>query len=420
MSKRILEKISSTESLHTAWKNLDKHNKSSHGLSKETIEDFAKNIDERISSISASLLKGTYFLSQNRGVLIPKTNGGFRPLQIPEISDRLVLKSIAIELEEIFKPIISKSDGYSFAYQQKLGIKDAILQITEHYKNGYIYSLEADLINFFGTVNKDELLNNFILPNLPDDSINKLLTRALNQKIGGIEKFDDEQKSYFENIDKGIPQGNPLSPLFSNIYLAPFDAYLIEKDYKLVRYADDFVILCKTKEDCIQAYADCCEILKSLKLEIHSLEEGKKTKILKIEEDLLTFLSVTFNGKEIYPSIENFERIKSRIREICNGKIKHSILTLLKKNVNLQDGWISAFIFTDLNRYSEELDFFIDRQLFLALRKYDWKFSDKTLGKLPKKYSQPNESRNCLSESQRLNSGIPFSKKLIEQKRTIA
>ncbi len=419
MPKKLLEKISSIESLKTAWDNLDKHNKSSHGLSKETIEDFGKNIDERISSISASLLKETYFFSQNRGVLIPKTNGKFRPLQVPEISDRLVLKSIAIELEEVFKSVINKSDGYSFAYQKKLGIKDAILKITEHYKNGYKYSLEADLINFFGKVNKEDLLNNYILPKLPDDSINKLLTKALSQKVGGLEKFDNEKKSYFENVDKGIPQGNPLSPLFSNIYLSPFDIYLIERDYKLVRYADDFVILCKTKEECKKAYADCFEILKTIKLEIHSLEDGEKTKILKIEDDFLTFLSVTFDGKEIYPSIENFDRIKSKIREICNGKINYSILTLLKKIVNVQDGWISAFIFTNLYKYSDELDFFIDRQLFLALRKYDWKFSDKTLGKLPKKYSQPNESRDCLSESQRLNSGIPFSKKLIEQKKAI-
>lgn len=419
MSKKLLEKISSIESLKAAWDNLDKQNKSSHGLSKETIEDFGKNIDERISSISASLQKGTYFFSQNRGVLIPKTNGKFRPLQVPEISDRLVLKSIAIELEEVFKSVINKSDGYSFAYQKKLGIKDAILKITEHYNNGYIFSLEADLINFFGKVNKEDLLNNYIFPKLPDDSINKLLKKALNQKVGGLEKFDDEKKSYFENVDKGIPQGNPLSPLFSNIYLSPFDIYLIERDYKLVRYADDFVILCKTREECEKAYEDCCEILKTIKLEIHSLQEGKKTKILKIEEDYLTFLSVTFDGKEIYPSIENFDRIKSKIREICNGKINYSILTLLKKIVNVQDGWISAFIFTNLYKYSEELDFFINRQLFLALRKYDWRFSDKTLGKLPRKYSQLRESRDCISESQRLNSGIPFSSKLIEQKKTI-
>ena len=214
MQKKILEKISSIESLKIAWENLDKHNKSSHGLSKETIEDFGKNIEDRISSISASLLKGNYFFSQNRGVLIPKSNGKFRPLQVPEITDRLVLKSIAIELEEIFKSVIAKSDGFSFAYQKKIGIKDAILKIVEHYNNGYIYSLEADLINFFGMVNKEDLLNNNIFPKLPDDSINKLLTKALNQTVGGLEKFDNEKKSYFDKVDKGIPQGNPLSPLF--------------------------------------------------------------------------------------------------------------------------------------------------------------------------------------------------------------
>lgn len=419
MSKKLLEKISSQESLKKAWENLDKHNKSSHGLSGETIEDFEKNLVDKISSISSNLKKNTYLFSQNRAVLIPKSNGKFRPLQIPEVSDRLVLKSIAIEMEEIFKPIIDKSNGYSFAYQKNIGIKDAIYKIIEHYKNGYVYSLEADLINFFGMVNKEDLLNKNILPNLPDDSINKLLEKALNQKLGGLEKFNNELKANFKNVENGIPQGNPLSPLFSNIYLSPFDTYLIERDYKLVRYADDFVILCKTKEECEKAYEDCCEILKKLKLDIHSLEEGKKTKILKIDIDFLTFLSVTFDGNEIYPSKENFERLKSKIRDICNGKINHSVLVLLKKIANVQDGWISAFIYTNLDKYSEEFDYFIDRQLFLALRKYDWKFSDKTLGKLPKKYALQNESRDCLSEIQRLNSGVPYSTKLIEEKKTV-
>lgn len=417
MSKTLLEKISSVESLKKAWDNLDKTNKSSHGISRETIADFEKNKDDKITSISSYLSKGKYFFSPNRAVLIPKSNGKFRPLQIPEVSDRVVLKSIAIELEEIFKPVIEKSDGFSFAYQKDIGVKDAIFKIIEHYNNGYVYSLEADLINFFGMVNKEDLLTKYIYPNLQDDSINKLLQKALNQKLEGLEKFDNEKKSNFDNVEKGIPQGNPLSPLFSNIYLAPFDSFLIAKDYKLVRYADDFVILCKTKEECEDAYRDCCKILKELKLDIHSLEEGKKTKILKIDVDFLTFLSVTFDGKEIYPSLANFERLKSKIRDFCNGEAHHTVFSLLKKIINVQDGWISAFIYTNLDKYSKELDCFLDRQVFLALRKFDWKFSDKTLGKLPIKYSQPGQSRDCLSTSQRLNSGIPFSVKLIEDKK---
>ena len=265
MSKTLLEKISSVESLKKAWDNLDKTNKSSHGISGETIEDFEKNKDDKITSISSLLLKGRYFLSPNRAVLIPKNKGKFRPLQIPEVSDRMVLKAIAIELEEIFKPVIEKSDGFSFAYQKGIGTREAIFKIIEHYKNGYIYSLEADLINFFGKVNKEDLLNNYIYPKLQDNSINKLLDKALNQELGGLDDFDVEKRSYFKDVDKGIPQGSPLSPLFSNIFLSPFDQFLIERDYKLVRYADDFVILCKTKEECGAAYVDCCKILKELK-----------------------------------------------------------------------------------------------------------------------------------------------------------
>lgn len=416
MSKTLLEKISSVESLKKAWDNLDKTNKSSYGLSGETIEDFEKNKDDKITSISALLLKGKYFFSPNRAVLIPKNNGKFRPLQIPEISDRVVLKSIAIELEEVFKALLEKSNGFSFAYQKGLGTKDAIFKIIEHYKNGYIYSLEADLINFFGKVNKEDLLNNYIYPKLQDNSINKLLDKALNQELGGLDDFDVEKRSYFKDVDKGIPQGSPLSPLFSNIFLSPFDQFLIERDYKLVRYADDFVILCKTKEECGEAYVDCCKILKELKLDIHSLEEGEKTKILKIDVDFLTFLSVTFDGKQIYPSLANFDRLRSKIRDVCNGKVDYTVFSLLKKIINIHDGWISSFIYTNLYKYSDELDCYINRQLFLALSKYGWKFTKASLGELPKKYRHTNKSKDCLSKEQRLNSGIPFSSKLIRDK----
>ncbi|KRD11792.1 hypothetical protein ASE21_08845 [Flavobacterium sp. Root901] len=416
MSKTLLEKISSVESLKKAWDNLDKTNKSSHGFSGETIEDFEKNKDDKIASISSLLLKGKYFFSANRAVLIPKNNGKFRPLQIPEVSDRIVLKVIAIELENLFKNVIEKSNGYSFAYQKKLGTKDAIFKIIEHYRNGYVYSLEADLINFFGTVNKEDLLSNFIYPKLQDESINKLLEKALNQELKGLEDFSDEEKSNFKDVHKGIPQGNPLSPLLSNIFLSPFDQFLVKKDYKLVRYADDFVILCKTKEQCEQAYLDCCEILKELKLDIHSLEEGEKTKIIKIDVESLTFLSVTFDGVDIYPSLANFERLKSKIRDACNGKVNHTVFSLLKKIINMQDGWISSFIYTNLYKYSEELDYYIDRQLFLALNKLGWRFNKASLVKLPKKFRHKNESNVCVSREQRLSSGITLSTKLIRDK----
>lgn len=417
MSKTILEKIASKENLIFAWSKLDKHNKASHGLSGQSIQDFQDNLEDKILSISKQLLSKTYIFSKNRAVLIPKSNGKLRPLQVPEISDRLVLKAIAIELEEQVKDIIDKSTGVSFAYQKRLGIKDAFLTIISHYDQGCKFTLEADLINFFGEVNKEDLLNNIVLPKLTDSSLNELITSALNQQVGGLEKFSNEQKSYFNDINRGIPQGNPLSPLLSNIYLSPFDLYMKSKGFRVVRYADDFVVLCKSKDECVKAHKACEKILMDLKLKIHELGEHGKTRILDIDKDSLTFLSITFNGKIFFPSTENYERLKSKIRDICNGKVQYNLLTLLKKLNNTFDGWISAFYFTHMEIYNPDIDYFINRQLLLCLSKHHWKFTPKSIGKLPAKFRQKGESSDCLSASQRRFSGIPIYMETVNEKR---
>ena len=374
-------------------------------------------MEDKISSISKKLRASTYKFSQNRAVLTPKSNGKFRPLQVPTISDRLVLKSIAIELEDQFFKTIDKSTGLSFAYQKQLGVKNATEKIKEHYGNGNNVVLEADLKNFFGEVNKEKLLSTQIFPKLPDNSLNELITSALNQEIGGLDKIKQHQKKEFEGLNTGIPQGNPLSPLLSNIYLSPFDLYLKAKGHLLVRYADDFVIMCKNEAECETAYKDSLDILTKLDLKIHPLGESDKTKIVDLSKNTFNFLSITFDGKSFYPSKENVERLKSKIRDICNGKIDYNVLTLLKKVFNVYDGWVSAFHFIEVERYSEEIDYYINRQLFLALRKFDWKFTPSSKGTLPNKYRNKNESPDCLSDKQRQKSGIPVCSELLKPKR---
>lgn len=417
MKETLLQKISSEKKLLEAWGKLNKANKSSYGIDNISIEDFGANIDDKISSISKKLREGSYKFSKNRAVLIPKSNGKFRPLQVPTISDRLVLKAIAIELESQFEKTIKKSDGFSFAYQKKLGVKDAIDKIKEHYDKGNNIVLEADLVNFFGEVDKEKLLITQIFPELPDESLNHLINSALNQEIGGLDKIKEHQKKYFEGLNTGIPQGNPLSPLLSNIYLSPFDVYLKSKGHLLVRYADDFVIMCKNESECERAYNDSLDILTKLDLKIHPLEESDKTKIVDLTSSTFDFLSITFDGKSFYPSIENIDRIKSKIRDICNGKIQYNVLSLLKKVFNVFDGWVSAFYYTDVERYSEEIDYYINRQLFLALRKFDWKFTASSQGKIPHKYRNDKQSPDCLSNAQRQKSGIPNCNELLSEKR---
>lgn len=415
----LLNKISSVESLRLAWAKLEKFNKESHGLTGETIAEFELNKEDKILSISKRLQEGTYQFSPYRAVLIPKSKGKFRPLQIPEVSDRVVIKAIAIELEEHFKELLEKSRGLSFAYQKGLGVKEAVEKINEYCQNGYSYVLEADLINFFGTVDKDSLLNDVVFKRLSDTTINTLIQQALNQSIGNLDSFNVEQKKYFENIDKGIPQGNALSPLLSNIFLSPFDLRLQDKGFKLVRYADDFVIMCTSEKECEEAYIECCTVLEELNLNIHKLEEGGKTRIVNFNKhDTMDFLSVTFDGNMFYPSFANVERLKNKIRDVCNGKDKYCVSTLLIKIKNKLDGWVSAFYYTDIQRYSSEIDAFINRQLYLSLAKMGWKFTASSLGKLPHKFRHKNESPKCLSFLQRKNSGIPFCMELVNAKIT--
>ena len=415
----LLNKISSVESLRLAWAKLEKFNKESHGLTGETIAEFELNKEDKILSISKRLQEGTYQFSPYRAVLIPKSKGKFRPLQIPEVSDRVVIKAIAIELEEHFKELLEKSRGLSFAYQKGLGVKEAIEKINEYCQNGYSYVLEADLINFFGTVDKDSLLNDVVFKRLSDTTINTLIQQALNQSIGNLDSFNVEQKKYFENIDKGIPQGNALSPLLSNIFLSPFDLRLKDKGFKLVRYADDFVIMCTSEKECEEAYIECCTVLEELNLNIHKLEEGGKTRIVNFNKhDTMDFLSVTFDGNVFYPSFANVERLKSKIRDVCNGKDKYCVSTLLIKIKNKLDGWVSAFYYTNIQRYSSEIDAFINRQLYLSLAKMGWKFTASSLGKLPHKFRHKNESPKCLSFLQRKNSGIPLCMELVNAKIT--
>ena len=404
---RLINRVSDPRSLRYAWKNLNKQNKYSHGISGITVQKFEENLEEHLSNISKEIRQGIYRFMPNRAVAIQKPNKTYRPLQIPEIRDRVVLKAIAMELENQFRVLLSESKGVSFAYQKGTGIRHAFEKIEEHYGTGSVIILEADIVNFFGTVNKDSLLHNDIFPKLPDDTLNQLITDALNQKVVGVEDLPKAQAEAFKGIDGGIPQGNPLSPLLSNIYLRPFDDFAIARGSKMVRYADDFVVMCSSKEDAQTTFNEMKKFLRDrLKLNLYDL--GSKSSITNPKSNNFVFLSIQFDGLRKFPSLENVEKFKNKIRSVCNTSTGElSVIELLTKVKNRYEGWLSAFFFTDVDRYEKGLDYFIDRQLFLALAKMDWKFSSGSKGSLPYEYRQTNESKDCLSKGQRFSSGVP-------------
>lgn len=412
----LLEKIASEQSLLNAWYKLDKSNLDSHGVSGVTVEQFKKNYEERISSISQELLDNNFTFSATRAVAILKKKGKYRPLQIPEIKDRIVLKSIALELESHFKPLLDKSKGLSFAYQKGLGVRNAIKKIGKLYNKGNEIILEADIKNFFGEVDKESLLLKDIFPNLPDDTINDLIVQGLSQPLNGITSLSKQEALAFKDVDTGIPQGNALSPLLSNIFLSPFDLFLKSKGFQLVRYADDFVVLCENEEQALECFNLSSQFLKNkLCLELYDLD-SEKSAIVNPTKERFIFLSVEFDGEKFFPSQESFDKLKNKMRSVCNLPANRiTLIDLLTKVKNRLEGWVSAFFYTDMDRYVEELDFFIDRQVLLGIRKFQWRLTSESKGELPTEYRNGERFKDCLSRKQRKGSGIPLASETLKR-----
>src|SRR6185437_2298498 len=242
----LFDRLCSLKHLYAAWEKLNKTNRGSFGLSGESIDEFDEQLDVNLESLSQQLKTGKYQFSAARPYLIPKPNGKLRPLQIPEIGDRVVLKAMALLLEQELRTILLPGEGVSFAYEKGKGIQNALSRIKEHYDQGNRFIYEADIVDFFGTVSRDKIVEQ-ISEQLPDNSLNELIRQGITPRVGGLQSIVIEYHELF--ADKGgIPQGNPLSPLFSNVYLSPFDAMMTKRGFKLVRYADDFVVPAPSEE----------------------------------------------------------------------------------------------------------------------------------------------------------------------------
>lgn len=396
--------LTQKSNLEDAWNKLSKEHKYSHGLSGETISDFTANLRIHLQSISDQLKNGTYKFSPYRGVPIPKSEGTPRPIKVPEIRDRVVIKAIV----ELIQPQLSErfnlSNIASYAYIEKRGVKDAIQRMVDLYSQGNRVVLEADIKKFFDSVDRQKLLKEKVLPNLNDKSLDSLIISATEQEIGNLQNMSDLEFMAFERTKGGIPQGSSISPLLSNICLADFDKRMLSEGFGLIRYADDFIVMCKTEEDAKNAYEVARdEIENKLGLELYPLGEDKsKTRIILPAREKFSFLSIQFNGKELFPTKEKVDQLYEKIKIATNIKMQKKVLTVLRKTDNLLCGWLAAFSYYDSDRYFGQIDEFINKELANALRQFDWVFKSK----YTERRKIGGKEFECLSKKQRLFSGV--------------
>lgn len=383
----LLQQISEINFLREAWRLLNTSNKKSTGLSRASIKDFEANLKNSIQSLSTSLANNSFKFSQVKGVALAKKHKGFRPLLISEVQDRVVHKALALKLEAKLSRKYKIKNICSFAYQKKLSIQDAILKMASYYRQGYTYILEADIQSFFPSVDKKMLLND-VCSNLPDNTLDVLLHGSLNQQLGNRTELKQRDQKIYDDIffsaEEGIPQGNALSPLLANIFLADFDQRMIKLKIKMIRYADDFIILCKTADDAKKAYSITVDELETkLGLKLYPLKEKangdeKISRILKPAEHSFSFLSIKFDGVKCSVSDKKIINIITKLKDLSSLKaLKENypdqdlgLLQVLVKVRNAIEGWIAAYSFLDIDNQITELDKHVNIILYQLFKEF--------------------------------------------------
>jgi len=432
----LLQQISQGKFLKQAWKLLNTSNEKSSGLSRSTMKDYENNLNRNLKILSNSLSTGKFTFSPVKGVALEKKNKGHRPLMISEIQDRVVHKALALKLEARLSRIYKLKNQCSFAYQKGLSIQDAIIQMVYYYSLGYKFILEADIQSFFPSVNNEHLLDDIYKKLSPDISINELLKGSLNQQLGNIEELKQKNieiyNDIFASIESGIPQGNALSPLLANVYLSSFDHQMINKKIKMIRYADDFIIMCKSKDEAKAAYNIAIEELETkLHLKLYPLKEvslnnEKISRILNPKEHQFSFLSIKFDGekctvidKKIISLLSKLTDFSSREKlKIYYPNQELGLLQVLTKFRNAIEGWVAAYSFLEIESQLLEIDKHINIILYNIFKEFD--FSLQSPAKITTQKSlKVDENRNTilkwnsnkkngLNPSQRKSTGIPL------------
>ena len=248
---------------HASLSSAFQHVKENHGcagVDGVTIERFEKNLDLNLARLQDELERQIYFPLPLMKILVEKKNKEPRILCIPAVRDRVVETAVL----QIIGPVLEKEfEECSFAYRKGRSVKQAVYKIKDYYDKGYRWVVDADIDAFFDSVDHNLLLAKF-KRYIHDPQIQRLIELWLAAEI-----WDGTS---LKVCQKGIPQGSPISPILANLFLDELDEELLRKGYKYIRYADDYVILCKKKEDAEKGLELSKQVLEKLLLELDEEE----------------------------------------------------------------------------------------------------------------------------------------------------
>jgi len=338
----LIDKVYNGNNLYRAWRKV-RANKGAHGLDRVTIQMFETDLDTHLREIQRKLIQHRFEPQPVLRVYIPKPADPKkrRPLGIPVVTDRIVQQAIVQVVEPLFD---DKMSTRSFGYRKGRKARDAIATIIQDAKDGFRVVLDADIASFFDTL-AHEVVMSRVRARIADGRVLDLIEAFLKAGIS--------ENNVVTVPTEGTPQGGVISPWLSNLVLDDLDKALESRQWRHVRYADDFVVLCRSREEARDALAYVTEVLGKLQL---SLSETK-TKVSDFNEGF-EFLGFHFRNYRLGIRDKSIDRFKDRVRTLTQRHQGRNVEAILEDLNPVIRGWANyvgvaqvAYLFRNLDSW---------------------------------------------------------------------
>lgn len=354
-SGNLLEAIVYRDNLNQAYRRV-KANRGSHGVDGMTVDALLPYLKQHGNAIRRAILEGTYVPQPVRRKEIPKPGGGVRQLGIPTVVDRVIQQAIAQVLTPIFDPGFSE---HSYGFRPGRNAKSAVKQARAYIQDGYRWVVDIDLARYFDTVNHDKLMS-LVARKVTDKRVLKLIRAYLKSgvMVNGV----------VVDVEKGCPQGGPLSPLLSNIMLDELDKELEKRGHKFCRYADDCNIYVKSRRAGERVMRSIKSFLEGkLKLQVNreksAVDRPWKRKFLGFSFYIgRGVVGIRVHNKPVEKFMDKVRRILSR----SNGLSTEQRVEALNRFVI---GWVNYFGLADMKNLARRLDEWIRRRIRMCIWK---------------------------------------------------
>ena len=353
----LLEQILSPSNLNRAYKRV-RSNKGSGGIDKMEVQSLKDHLVKNKEKLIQSILDGSYRPNPVRRVEIPKEKGK-RNLGIPTVVDRVIQQAIAQILSPIYEKQFSPN---SYGFRLGRNAHQALNKCRDHITDGYIYAVDIDLDKFFDTVNQSKLIE-VLSRTVKDGRVISLIHKYLNAGVVVRNKF--------EETERGVPQGSPLSPVLSNIMLNELDKELEKRGHRFVRYGDDMVILCKSKRSAERTLANIVPFIENKLFLRVNREKTWTAYISKIKFLGYSFYVYKGEGRlRVHP--KSIAKMKERIRTLTSRSNGWGYARRKEALRQFITGWVNYFKLADMRNLLINVDEWYRRRLRMVIWK-QWK-----------------------------------------------